>query len=170
MKKKGFTLIELVVVVAIILLLAATLAPKLRKEVAKARDAKAVAALGSIRTAVNVMYTDTGLAPLGLAGTDKTRYVFDDAAGTSEYVEKDLIKYLDDNSTNATSATGTDDVVLAPIGGFRGTSGGDVTYGGYGTYKYTATDLYVELVGADASAAATTTQNWDTKNNKWIDY
>jgi len=53
--KDGFTLIELLIVIAIIGILTTTLAPKLRKQLAKAKDAKAIALLGSARTATEII-------------------------------------------------------------------------------------------------------------------
>ena len=166
MKKKGFTLIELVVVVAIILLLAATLAPKLRKEVAKAKDAKSVAALGSLRTAANIFYADREVAPSGLAGDSKL-YLFDATATTSDYLERDLIAYLSENTTNAKDAN-------APIGAYRATSVSSLTYGGFVAYDYTSSDdIYVFIQGAGSAAvdaASSMSENYDTKGNGWSSY
>ncbi|UUV19396.1 type II secretion system GspH family protein [Fusobacteria bacterium ZRK30] len=53
--KQGFTLIELLVVIAVIGILATTLAPKLREQLAKGKDAKVIAALGTGRTAISTI-------------------------------------------------------------------------------------------------------------------
>ena len=53
--KKGFTLIELLVVIAIIGILVTILAPKLIEQLAKAKDAKAIALLGSARMVTGVI-------------------------------------------------------------------------------------------------------------------
>ncbi len=60
MKKleKGFTLIELMIVVAIIAILAAVAAPKFADQIKKAKDAKAIAVLGAARSATNIYYAD----------------------------------------------------------------------------------------------------------------
>ena len=65
MKKKGFTLIELLVVVAIIGLLATLSIVALNNARARARDAKRVADVKQIQTALELYYNDQGAYPTG---------------------------------------------------------------------------------------------------------
>jgi prepilin-type N-terminal cleavage/methylation domain-containing protein len=74
---KGFSLIELMIVVAIIAILAAIAIPSFLRFQMKSKTAEATANLGAIRTceesyrAENDEYTDQGPAPIG-GGTDAT--------------------------------------------------------------------------------------------------
>jgi len=70
-KKKGFTLIELLVVVAIIGLLATMSIIALNTARAKARDAKRIADVKQIQTALELYYNDNGDYPAAVtaAGT-----------------------------------------------------------------------------------------------------
>ena len=70
MKKRGFTLIELVVVIALIAILAVTLAPRLRDQIAKAKDSKAIGALGALRTASEIYFADNEVVPGDATDTD----------------------------------------------------------------------------------------------------
>ncbi len=65
MRKKGFTLIELMIVVAIIGILAAIAIPQYANLVAKSQEGSTKGNLGTIRSALSIYYGDTeGVYPL----------------------------------------------------------------------------------------------------------
>lgn len=64
---KGFTLIELLVVIAVIGILASVILASLNSARIKARDAKRLAGLREIQTAVELYYSDYGYYPTLLA-------------------------------------------------------------------------------------------------------
>ncbi len=67
--RAGFTLIELIVVIAIIAVLSAIIAPSAFMAIEKAKIARATDDMRAIKTAVMSYYTDTGLWPLvGISG------------------------------------------------------------------------------------------------------
>ena len=63
MTKRGFTLVELVVVMAIILILAAILLPIVANRIEDARISRLAAEYRTIKTAVTMYYADTALLP-----------------------------------------------------------------------------------------------------------
>src|SRR6202021_2349245 len=76
-KQKGFSLIELLIVVAIILIIAAIAIPNLLRSKMAANQASAVASLRTLNTSSVLFYTNYGiypsalsnLAPVGSSGT-----------------------------------------------------------------------------------------------------
>jgi prepilin-type N-terminal cleavage/methylation domain-containing protein len=75
---KGFTLIELMIVVAIIGILAAVAVPKFADLVTKSKEASVKGALGSVRSALSIYYGDTeGVYPNDLftALTSANKYL-----------------------------------------------------------------------------------------------
>lgn len=62
-KKKGFTLIELMVVIAILAAFAGVITPQVFRQVAKGRRAAVIGFYNSIKTAANAHVADTGLWP-----------------------------------------------------------------------------------------------------------
>ncbi|MBK8871456.1 MAG: prepilin-type N-terminal cleavage/methylation domain-containing protein [Elusimicrobia bacterium] len=65
--KKGFTLIELMIVVAIIGILAAIAIPKFAELITKSKESSAKGTLGAVRSAITIYYSDTeGYFPLQL--------------------------------------------------------------------------------------------------------
>ncbi len=63
--RKGFTLIELIIVVIIIGILAAIAAPMMSVNVNKAKRSEAIAALGAIKTAARLYNAENGAWPTG---------------------------------------------------------------------------------------------------------
>ena len=65
MKRQGFTLIELMIVVAIIGILAAIAIPKFAELINKSKEGAIKGQLSAIRSAINVYYTDNeGVYPM----------------------------------------------------------------------------------------------------------
>ncbi len=67
-KIKGFTLIELIVVIAIIAVLTAIIAPNAFRAIEKANCARAIAEFKALKTATLSFYSDTGTWPITSRG------------------------------------------------------------------------------------------------------
>lgn len=80
--KNGFTLVELMIVVAIITILSAVAVPRFGSQIQKAKDAKALSLVGNWRSASTLYYTDN----------------------TGEYAENfgELAEYVDTQTQNQT--------------------------------------------------------------------
>lgn len=91
MKKRGFTLIELIVVIAIIAILASIVAPNAFKAIIKAKVSATVADFQSIKTASMAYYSDTGnwVATCGTSPCNTGFVATDSAIGwDGPYIEK----------------------------------------------------------------------------------
>ncbi len=157
-RKNGFTLIELVVVIALIAILAVTLAPRLRDQIAKARDAKAIGALGAVRTASEIYFADNGAVPQ--VGSD-----VDDLTNVVGNVDAKTLDLLTEGSNVVTAAK------LPVGGGQEGTATAD------GVVVYAASGDTVDVnFGTDGIELNFTTSTvgtdgvYDTKGNKWASY
>ena len=70
-KQRGFTLIELMVVIVILGILAAVIAPRIPHFVNKAKEGRTKGNLGNLRSAINIYYSDNdGVYPPGATFAD----------------------------------------------------------------------------------------------------
>lgn len=99
MKKlqKGFTLIELMIVVAIIAILAAVAAPKFGQQIKKSKDAKALALVGNWRSGLSLYYSEKEDYPAITLGFGTT------STGIGTYVDKTTVTA----TTGLTAVQGT---------------------------------------------------------------
>jgi len=99
MRRKSFTLIELVIVVAIIAILAGAMVPIIRSSRTEAREAKALAELDSIKAAAMMFHADTGVWPP--ASTDGEGLMSDTTTATPDWEGPYLDTWGDDPWDNA---------------------------------------------------------------------
>lgn len=172
-KKNGFTLIELVVVIALIAILAVTLAPRLRDQIAKANDSKAIATLGSLRTLSEVFYADFQKTVVDYAA---------EQTGTPNAETTYLYPDLDNTAKTLVNAGTSSDGLTVNIGGSRPSAKGTVTYGG--TIEFTfakptgtnaellADNVYIWFDETSVTATGLTAGNneFDTKGMNWASY
>jgi len=122
MKKQqsGFTLIELMIVVAIIGILAAIAVPQYQNFMARSQAAESVVMLGGARTAIEDVVVDTGTFPtfdeltalsVNIAGSygNITATTVDNDGGTVVYTTKDadINKNIQSKTVTLTRTTGT---------------------------------------------------------------
>jgi len=100
MKRKGFTIIELVVIILIIVIISAIVYPILKHQVRKAKDAKAVIAIGAVRT--NIIQATAGLqgvAPIISGGSTGTLYTLVNGGTLYASGSSTTVKGIDSNSS-----------------------------------------------------------------------
>ena len=133
MKRRGFTLVELAIVIAILGILAMYAIPKYQGMVEEARTAQAKAQLGTVRSALAIYYAkNSGKFPASLGGT-----LF--AEGTVPYVE------ATDANNNVIKSNNVVNVTHAPITSSDITDVGGWVYGV--SSDYTQSDVRINAKG-----------------------
>ena len=154
-KLKGFTLIELMIVVAIIGILAAVAIPKFADLVTKSKEASVKGTLGSVRSAVSIYYGDQdGTYPGNLfdALTLNNKYV-PSIGGTSTLGKVDIPSH-NGNTGHSYNPVAQADVAQGAAPG----SGSD-----------TDAFYYVNSATQQGEVYVACTHN-DTKNQKWTSF
>lgn len=121
MKNKGFSLIELLVVLGIIGVLSSFITPKVMVYMAKGKETKAVAVLESLRTASQLYYLEEG-----------ETFIHGGTYGEVTVGQlKKLEKYLSNNVESLIGTKEDSENVTVEIGGSRtGADSEEIKYGG----------------------------------------
>ena len=158
MKNRAFSLIEVIVAVAIIGILSGIVGLKLRSYIATSKDTRAVATLNSFRLATQLYQIDNDKPLI----EDSSKY--DDDTEIKKALEK-LEIYLDKNAKEIISTN------RITIGASRDTENGDLKYGGEVRFTFKNPDsngnsdgYYMWLVPVDP------TKKFDSKGKEWTKY
>lgn len=118
MKVKGFTLIELMVVILIVGILAAASVPMMRGRIDSAKWSEGNATAGTIRSAVRVYFAENGSAPTGVmsGSTIQSQLGFTDADLTGTYFVPGDYEITEVNSDGNATVVVTGSQTNAPNG------------------------------------------------------
>ena len=158
MKNRGFSLIEVIVAVAIIGILSGIVGLKLRSYIATSKDTRAVATLNSFRLAAQLYQIDNDKPLI----EDSSKY--DDNDEVKKALKK-LEIYLDNNAKEII------DKNEITIGASRDTENKELKYGGKVKFTFKNPDsngnsdgYYMWLVPVDP------TKKFDSKGKEWTKY
>lgn len=110
--KKGFTLVELMVVAIIVAILAAVAIPLMTANVKRAKATEAEAGCGSVRTALRVYYAEKGAYPASGAATTIPGVGANDLDGV--YFSTPDYAFVSAGATYTITATGNSGGSTAP--------------------------------------------------------
>lgn len=167
MRKKGLTLVELVVVIALLAILAVVMAPRLRDQIAKSRDAQAIALLGALRGASEAYHVGTGKIVVGSVPNSLNNFnsVQDDDKSALDTLKTGL----NEGARMMFETAG----YSVEIGGVRESSKGSVSYGeriGYTFHAPTGSTADGISMWFTERAIGTADGRYDTKGNRWVEY
>ena len=149
--KKGFTLIELMIVVAIIAILAVVAAPKFGQQLKKAKDSKAISLVGTYRSALTMHAADNE-AVYATSFSALQKYVDSKTITTS---------YKEDGSAALTTTTFADQTTsISAMAGTSSSSAINKPYVQFGIQGDTTETNIVFATGAGN----------DTKQTSWSAY
>ena len=158
MKNRAFSLIEVIVAVAIIGILSGIVGLKLRSYIATSKDTRAVVSLNSFRLAAQTYQIDNDKPLI----EDSSKY--DDDTEIKKALEK-LEMYLDKNAKEIIKNN------RITIGASRDTENGELKYGGEVRFTFKDPDntansdgYYMWLVPVDP------TKKLDSKGKEWTKY
>lgn len=158
MKNGGFTLIELIIAVALVGILSSLATPKVRIQLAKGRDTKAVSYLGAMRTAAELYYIEKGEVP---------NIVGDPSEDDDKKSLENILSYLDPKA----EAVIKDGKIQ--IGGSRKDENGKITFGGEMRFTFKSPQHDVIAKRGDGVYiwfAPEENQVYDVQGNKWVEY
>lgn len=165
--KSGFTLIELMIVVAIMAILAATSAPRLGDSIRKAKDGRGLAIVGSLRSASMIYYVDNDAEASS------------DVATIISLIDSKSQLLVDDDSS---AITGTAIVAVGFNGDSSGTqdssrqgynfgSGNDETEPAIRLGTPDSEDATISIINFEGTSQTSTADtDFDMKGNDWLDY
>lgn len=152
MKTKGFTLIELMITIAVMAILASVVGAKFGKQVAKAKNAKGIQIISTWKTANVMYYSDKGVYANVSEGFGDSFSL--PTVGLALYVDK---------GTLAKTSLGASNNISTITVGYASTGGTDkdtVTL----TYTLENNLGEIKISGGDMKAVgATLDENWDIK-------